>query len=174
MGTHPIFESDFDCLTECWAKKPMKAGSCSHGNSVANRSAEFEVSDTKKIYNWLRHEEDFDDDSIIQKVFPWWVDREILDEAWSRAKTSLKKQSTDGISTIEFDVFEKTARSLTSKNPDNMTYDTAEVFNETAECLKKEDNTITKNTPSEIKITMIHDKIVNNFHEQFENTEAST
>jgi len=26
MGTHPIFESDFDCLTDKWPSCPMSSG----------------------------------------------------------------------------------------------------------------------------------------------------
>merc|ERR1712131_59009 len=32
MGTHPIFESDFDCLTDCVIKKTF----CSHGYDGAS------------------------------------------------------------------------------------------------------------------------------------------
>merc|ERR1711937_221197 len=42
MGTHPIFESDFDCLTEIGGRDRafigMCAGSLSPGESVANKS----------------------------------------------------------------------------------------------------------------------------------------
>merc|ERR1711970_98288 len=28
MGTHPIFESDFDCLTECFLESPVQSPVC--------------------------------------------------------------------------------------------------------------------------------------------------
>merc|ERR1711868_183152 len=41
MGTHPIFESDFDCLTECQARETTKDGSDSkHREKVAEHYKE--------------------------------------------------------------------------------------------------------------------------------------
>jgi len=37
MGTHPIFESDFDCLTEMVPKQRMKSANVSFSKNISKR-----------------------------------------------------------------------------------------------------------------------------------------
>jgi len=52
MGTHPIFESDFDCLTERKDVGMFEIGSFSH-----NFGAESSAFDEKKSQKWIRYEQ---------------------------------------------------------------------------------------------------------------------
>merc|ERR1711990_1157754 len=106
MGTHPIFESDFDCLTDCWDTLGMTLRTTRAGTrSIAREEIKRVKKSLEKVRRWEKKWVVLEESGL--KVFRWVPkpreEREETEKV-SPLKAALKTSMTEKYGATKIDV----------------------------------------------------------------------